>query len=97
MIELITSFGLDVDAAADALPTCSGSSAAFAIQARRKFKRTQHDKGAAHALSLLTDVVEGLRALAMEAGVELGLVDQLVEDALAMEQARAGEDIAPRA
>ncbi|SCW75702.1 NAD-binding of NADP-dependent 3-hydroxyisobutyrate dehydrogenase [Sphingobium faniae] len=90
MIELIRAFGLDIEAAAEALPLCSGSSAAFAMQARHIFERTQHDKGVEHAMDLLTGVVESLRASARSAGVDLGPIDRLVDQGLAGERARAG-------
>jgi 3-hydroxyisobutyrate dehydrogenase-like beta-hydroxyacid dehydrogenase len=81
-IELIRALDLDVDVAAEVLPTCSGSSTAFAIQAARRSTPTAHDKGAERAGELLLEVVESLRVSARHAGVDLGLVDQLVDEGL---------------
>lgn len=88
-IELIDALGIDRQAACSALPSGSGASAAFAMQAARGFERTRHDKGTAHAVKLLSSVVEELRALAGAAGVELGLVDRLAELGLEGERRRA--------
>lgn len=92
MIELVYALGIDADAAAIALPQSSGASAALAIQAARRFERTRHDKGAAHALGILTQTVGELRAMAARAQVPLDGVDQLVDGALAAEARRTTED-----
>ena len=92
MIELVTALGIDRSAAAQALPSCSGASAALAIQAARGFERTRHDKGSAHALSILSRAVDDLRTMASAAGVQLESIDRLINQALADEANRARDE-----
>ena len=87
-IELIDALGLDRTAAAAGLPSGSGASAVFAMQAARGFARTRHDKGSAHAAAILNKAVEDLRQLASRAGVALDGYDDLVDQALAREARR---------
>jgi len=88
-VELVHALGIDVGAAAQALPRCSGASAVLAMQAARGFERTRHDKGTAHAVGILSEAVGALRGLAAKRGVELGVVDRLVDAGLAHEVQRA--------
>lgn len=87
-VELVRALGLDLTAAARVLPTCSGSSGAFAIQAAAGFEPTLHEKGATYAMQILGEVVDLARTLADEAGVDLSLIDAIARRGMADEAAR---------
>src|SRR5262249_29426890 len=86
MVELVRALQLDLDAAAHVLPSCSGSSGAFAIQAAHRFHRPPHDKGSERAMDILSEVVDSLRKAARDAGVDLTLMDRLVDHGIAVER-----------
>jgi len=81
---LIRRFGLDLAAAHEVLPTCSGSSWVFARLAGQGGPPRHHPKGDAFALQTVTKDVGHFRSYARSMGIIDTVSDQIVDRVLAL-------------